>query len=419
MPPAVLVHDLWKQYQIGLRDSADGSFRQMLTDLVRSPFTRLRRLRGLDAEAHFWALRGVSFEVEPGEVVAVIGRNGAGKSTLLKVLSRITDPTRGRIEMRGRVASLLEVGTGFHPELTGRENVYLNGAILGMARSEIRKKFDAIVEFAEVARFLDTAVKHYSSGMYLRLAFSVAAHLDGEILLVDEVLAVGDVGFQRKCIGKMQDVSRGGRTVLFVTHNMMAASALCQRGIMIDAGQVRTMGGIQDTLKTYLSDVSTRDDQAWDVHDEKRDHGLGELVRFTRVEAHPVHREGFRQGEPLRFRLRLTAQANVSHVFIGAGIDDIMGHRLATFDSDELRFSFDVEEGREYGLDLSIPNPYLNPGRYFLSISLLSGQTYFDLLFHAAAFEVVPIEASTGEYFEPIAGAGALRVPFQWTHAEP
>ena len=229
MPPAIRVANLSKRYQIGQREAANRSFRELLMSLATAPMRRLRRLSGRTDEGWFWALRDVSFEVAPGEVLAVIGRNGAGKSTLLKVLSRITEPTDGRIELRGRVASLLEVGTGFHPDLTGRENIYLNGAILGMPRADMRRKFDAIVEFAEVAKFIDTPVKHYSSGMYLRLAFSVAAHLDGEILLVDEVLAVGDVAFQQKCLGKMKDVSRGGRTVVFVTHNMMAASTLCER----------------------------------------------------------------------------------------------------------------------------------------------------------------------------------------------
>ncbi len=186
----------------------------------------------------FWALRDVSFEVAPGEVVGVIGRNGAGKSTLLKLLSRITEPSEGRITLRGRVGSLLEVGTGFHPELTGRENIFLNGAILGMKRAEIRKRFDEIVAFAEVEKFLDTPVKHYSSGMYMRLAFSVAAHLEPEILLVDEVLAVGDASFQRKCLNKMESVSKHGRTVFFVSHNMPAITRLCPRAIMLDRGRV-------------------------------------------------------------------------------------------------------------------------------------------------------------------------------------
>jgi lipopolysaccharide transport system ATP-binding protein len=200
----------------------------------------------------FWALRDVSFEVKRGDVVGIIGRNGAGKSTLLKILSRITEPTTGRVHLRGRVASLLEVGTGFHPELTGRENVFLNGAILGMSRAEIRKKFDEIVAFAEVEKFLDTPVKRYSSGMYVRLAFAVAAHLEPEILIVDEVLAVGDAAFQKKCLGKMQDVSKGGRTVLFVSHNMQALSVLCSSSILLDRGSLELIARTADVIDAYL-----------------------------------------------------------------------------------------------------------------------------------------------------------------------
>src|SRR6201999_1868145 len=200
----------------------------------------------------FWALRNVSFDIGRGEVLGIIGRNGAGKSTLLKVLSRVTEPSEGRVTIRGRVASLLEVGTGFHPELTGRENIFLNGAILGMGRTEIRKKFDEIVDFAEVAKFLDTPVKKYSSGMYVRLAFAVAAHLEPEILIVDEVLAVGDAEFQKKCLGKMSEVSKGeGRTVLFVSHNMAAISQLCNKGILLHKGKVRTDGKMDDVLESY------------------------------------------------------------------------------------------------------------------------------------------------------------------------
>jgi lipopolysaccharide transport system ATP-binding protein len=211
------------------------------------------------AREEFWALKGVSFEVKRGEVVGIIGRNGAGKSTLLKILSRITEPTEGRVTLRGRVASLLEVGTGFHPELTGRENIFLNGAILGMTKAEIRKKFDEIVAFAEVERFLDTPVKRYSSGMYVRLAFAVAAHLEPEILVVDEVLAVGDAEFQKKCLGKMKDVATGGRTVLFVSHNMGAVQTLCSQGLLLNRGRLEQAGPVRETIQKYLAkmDAST------------------------------------------------------------------------------------------------------------------------------------------------------------------
>ena len=225
--PSISVRHLGKRYQLGSR-AAHNTLRDQITDSVRRVFSRSKGRAASDG-GEFWALRDVSFDVAKGEVLGVIGRNGAGKSTLLKVLSQITEPTEGEVRMRGRIASLLEVGTGFHPELSGRENVYLNGAILGMTKAEIRGKFDEIVAFAEVEKFLDTPVKRYSSGMYVRLAFAVAAHLEPEVLIIDEVLAVGDATFQKKCLGKMKEVGASGRTVLFVSHNMSAVMALCSR----------------------------------------------------------------------------------------------------------------------------------------------------------------------------------------------
>src|SRR5467141_999376 len=239
---AIRVAGLGKQYQIGGDRKPYKTIRESITDMVLDPLRRLRAGLSADAlngEHAFWALKDVSFEVNRGEVVGIIGRNGAGKSTLLKILSRITEPTTGEARIAGRVGSLLEVGTGFHPELTGRENIFLNGAILGMRRDEIARKFDAIVAFAEVERFLDTPVKHFSSGMYVRLAFAVAAHLEPEILIIDEVLAVGDAEFQKKCLGKMDDVShREGRTVLLVSHNMAAIAELSNRAIFLESGSL-------------------------------------------------------------------------------------------------------------------------------------------------------------------------------------
>jgi lipopolysaccharide transport system ATP-binding protein len=239
---AIRVENLSKQYRLGRR-ARYHSLREQLTEAVKVPLRRLRRQPRAPDPGTFFALDDVSFEVQRGDVVGVIGRNGAGKSTLLKVLSRITEPTGGTAEVHGRVGSLLEVGTGFHFELTGRENVFLNGAILGMSSREIRRKFDEIVAFSEVEAFLDTPVKHYSSGMYMRLAFAVAAHLEPEILMVDEVLAVGDAAFQKKCLGRMGEVARGGRTVLFVSHNMMAIEKICQKVLFLEKGRVRRYGG--------------------------------------------------------------------------------------------------------------------------------------------------------------------------------
>ncbi len=265
---ALRVENLGKMYRIGERRAKYRTFRETISGLATAPFRAARRLAGGNgpppSPESIWALRDVSFRVGQGDVVGVIGRNGAGKSTLLKILARITEPTSGSAVIRGRVGSLLEVGTGFHQELTGRENIYLNGAILGMRRREIDSSFDEIVAFAGVEKFVDTPVKHYSSGMYLRLAFSVAAHLDPEILLVDEVLAVGDATFQRKCLEKMEDVGRRGRTVLFVSHNMQAIARLCPRTILLDSGGVAADGPSHKVVASYLSsDIGTTAERRW------------------------------------------------------------------------------------------------------------------------------------------------------------
>ena len=257
---AIHADSISKLYHLGAasKKAQYGTLRDTVTSMGMAPIRRVQAMRRRDGHgkvgrSEMWALKDISFEVKRGEVVGIIGRNGAGKSTLLKVLSRITEPTTGRAEIRGRVGSLLEVGTGFHPELTGRENIFLNGAILGMHRSEIERKFDEIVAFAEVERFIDTAVKHYSSGMYLRLAFAVAAHMETEILLVDEVLAVGDMAFQAKCLGKMGEVSKAGRTVLFVSHNMTAISNLTNRCIALSGGKLANDGNTSVVIRDYLS----------------------------------------------------------------------------------------------------------------------------------------------------------------------
>jgi lipopolysaccharide transport system ATP-binding protein len=263
--PAIRCDSIGKRYELGVNTEPYTTVREALMRAAKWPIRALTGRQPAKQPREFWALKDVSFEVEPGEVVGIIGRNGAGKSTLLKVLSRITEPTEGSAEITGRVASLLEVGTGFHPELTGRENIQLNGAILGMKHAEIRERFDEIVAFAEVESFIDTAVKHYSSGMYLRLAFAVAAHLQPEILFIDEVLAVGDAAFQRKCLGKMGDVSRTGRTVFFVSHNMSAVQSLCQRAIWLDRGKVARDGKTAAVVGDYMRAAATSTaDRKWD-----------------------------------------------------------------------------------------------------------------------------------------------------------
>jgi len=263
MRPIVKVENLSKQYRIGVRAESYPTLRDALAGAARAPLRFLQR-NGRGRDSTFWALQDVAFEVAPGEVVGIIGRNGAGKSTLLKILSRITEPTTGRIELFGRVASLLEVGTGFHPELTGRENIFLNGAILGMRKAEIERKFDEIVAFAEVEKFIDTPVKHYSSGMYVRLAFAVAAHLEPEILIIDEVLAVGDAAFQAKCFGKMADVAREGRTVLFVSHNLGSVANMCSRAILLVDGRKWREGAASEIVAEYIAiGRETQGERVW------------------------------------------------------------------------------------------------------------------------------------------------------------
>jgi len=294
---AVRVDDLGKRYILGPNQQGSAGYRTLRDEIAdammsvrRRLVSRLGKRPGEAASGEFWALTGVSFSIRKGEVVGIVGRNGAGKSTLLKLLSRITQPTRGRIAIRGRVGSLLEVGTGFHPELTGRENIYLNGAILGMLHAEIKRQFDAIVAFAQVERFLDTPVKRYSSGMYVRLAFAVAAHLNPEILIVDEVLAVGDAAFQKRCLGKMRDVSaHDGRTVLFVSHNMTAVQGLCQRVLWLNDGSIRRDGTPKQVVADYLShDVATSRERVW--RDMNTAPG-NEKVRIHRAYVRPSDRD--------------------------------------------------------------------------------------------------------------------------------
>ncbi|MGH9901699.1 MAG: ABC transporter ATP-binding protein, partial [Pyrinomonadaceae bacterium] len=286
MPPIIKVENLGKQYRIGAARAHYATLRDSLMGAVRAPLQRWQR-GGRRAADTFWAVKDINFEINQGEVVGIIGRNGAGKSTLLKILSRIVEPTTGGVDLYGRVGSLLEVGTGFHPELTGRENIFLNGAILGMRKAEIERKFDEIVAFAEVEKFIDTPVKYYSSGMYVRLAFAVAAHLEPEILIVDEVLAVGDAAFQKKCLGKMSDVAKRGRTVLFVSHNMVAVRALCGRALRLHEGCLAEDGPAAQVVSRYLG--SGRISQAEVVWaDPKRAPG-NEVFRIRSVRLRDVN----------------------------------------------------------------------------------------------------------------------------------
>jgi lipopolysaccharide transport system ATP-binding protein len=409
----VRVDGIGKRYQLGAAERLASSFREAIVNAASAPFRRLERLRGRTEDGWFWALREMSFDVAAGEVLAVIGRNGAGKSTLLKVLSRITEPSAGRIELRGRVASLLEVGTGFHPDLTGRENVFLNGAILGMKRAEIRRKFDAIVEFAELARFIDTPVKHYSSGMYMRLAFSVAAHLEGEILLVDEVLAVGDAAFQQKCLGKMRDVSRGGRTVLFISHNMTAVSALCGRTIVLDQGQTVFDGPVQEGVRFYLEHGLTDASLDWELGSHLRlDPDFGSRVRIEQIGASASGNDGFRFMEPLRFRIEIIGRAALEQVTCAIGLDDVYGTRVVTIDSADHRIR--VGAGGRYAVEVTTPGFGLLPGKYLLSASVYSGAQYLDAVVHFGALTIVPLSVDGRAHVAEYTDRGCIAVPSRW-----
>lgn len=291
---AIRVENLSKLYQIDERQCRHDTLRDQLAYSLKSFFSRDKR--PASARKSFWALKDISFEIRQGEVVGIIGQNGAGKSTLLKILSQITQPTLGKAEIFGRVGSLLEVGTGFHPELTGRENIYLNGAIIGMSKNEIRRCFDAIVDFAEVERFIDMPVKRYSSGMYVRLAFAVAAHLEPEILLVDEVLAVGDAAFQKKCLGKMGNVGKEGRTVLFISHNMTAVNSLCERVIWVNAGEIVEEGAPAEIVSRYLERTMKAADLSEEVWDDVETAPGNDMVRLHSVR---VKRKDGRQDDPL------------------------------------------------------------------------------------------------------------------------
>jgi len=338
----------------------------------------------------FWALKDVSFEIKQGDRVGIIGRNGAGKSTLLKVLSRIVEPTSGRIGIRGRVASLLEVGTGFHPELTGRENVYLNGAILGMSRAEIIRKFDEIVAFAEVEKFLDTPVKRYSSGMYVRLAFSVAAYLESEVLIVDEVLAVGDAAFQKKCLAKMEDISSKGKTVLFVSHQIGTISTLCDKVIYLSDGQVHSMGSTEEIIKTYYSEIfKDRSDNLGQL----RMRGFGKEIRFLEINLLSAKDGILTFGQPMEYELVLYSDIDVDGLSIGSSFFNSSGNCIGGLFSRE----FSVKAHSKLTLNLSVFNTNLVPDSYHVGFSIGYGQkegtrSDFDIVVGKPVFEVIPMQ---------------------------
>ncbi len=338
------------------------------------------------------ALKNVNFQIRDGEAVGIIGRNGAGKSTLLKILSRVTGPTSGLVKVKGRIASLLEVGTGFHPELTGRENIFLNGAIMGMRRAEVLQKFDEIVDFSGVERFIDTPVKRYSSGMYVRLAFAVSAHLDPEILIVDEVLAVGDAEFQRKCLGKMGDVASQGRTVLFVSHNMSAIQRMCSSCIWMDKGEVQDIGETENVLEKYLAHLKDWDRQ--DVAAAKRAPGFGGTARF--MDAYTINPSGektdvFKFGAPVSVYLEVKSPVDMDGLSFVIGIDGSMDYRIATVLSEDENARFSISSTSALGVTVKLSGLRLKPGIYYLTLGLRRGRLPLDHLVKILRFEVVGI----------------------------
>ncbi|NLN70119.1 MAG: ABC transporter ATP-binding protein [Chloroflexi bacterium] len=373
--PVIRLENISKQYRIGMLQERPDTLRDVLTTSVKRAgrlFTRRSTGRD-DSPSYIWALKDISFEVERGQVLGIVGRNGAGKSTLLKILSRVTDPTLGFGEIRGRVGSLLEVGTGFHPELSGRENIYLNGAILGMRREEIDRKFDEIVEFSEVAKFIDTPVKRFSSGMYLRLAFAVAAHLEPEILVVDEVLAVGDAEFQRKCLGKMSDVAQEGRAVLFVSHNMSAILRLTQETIVLDQGKMVMRAPTPDAVDHYLNMGLTKQGERYWDQDPYILHGADFVpvaLRVLNPAGEVVDTVNAAEGFSIELVYQLTKE--ISGLRVGIYMMTTRGEFVFTsFDTDDARL-YDRYVNRGPGRYISrceIPPDLMNEGRYILGVN--------------------------------------------------
>jgi lipopolysaccharide transport system ATP-binding protein len=417
--PAVIVENLGKRYKIGRPRPAGRTWRTALGAALRAPFARSRAPDEVGHDSAFiWALRDASFEVRPGEVVGVIGRNGSGKSTLLKILSRVVTPTTGRALVAGRIGTLLEVGTGFHPELTGRENIYLNGAILGMTRHEVRRKFDEIVAFAETERFLDVPVKRYSSGMYVRLAFAVAAHLDPEVLIVDEVLAVGDAAFQKKCLAKIAASARNGRTILFVSHNMVAVRQLCRRALLMEQGRITQIGDVGRVIESYCGTPANPQatfaraqapaiaDECWvaEVWLEQNGHKVATV----------------RNGAPAVLCLVVQAERDTALVFEVLIRDQDQRPVLWGPADVSPRAARELPRGR-HAARLLLDLPHLVPGRYYLDVMLAeAGRRFIDYVECAVALEVeAGLSAATEWTFCQSRGPATVLLPIPQVSVEP
>lgn len=418
----IKVENLSKQYRIGTRQQGYKTFREAIVDTAKAPFRLARSLLSAPgsllsfADDTIWALKDVSFEVKRGEVVGIIGRNGAGKSTLLKVLSKITEPTKGRVELKGRVGSLLEVGTGFHPELTGHENIYLYGAILGMDRYEVTRKFDEIIAFAELERFIETPVKRYSSGMYMRLAFAVAAHLETEILMIDEVLAVGDAAFQKKCLGKMEAVTQEERTVIFVSHNMSAIKSLCPRTLLLENGNMIAYDDTTKVINAYFETVASQSDDLpgpKNVEKLKRTKGDGRVITTSvglfNEEYSPSN--SFAVWEPIIAEMSVRSHhipEKISLWLLICATDGTI--KLSTFQYDSMP-PVDLKEETATVRVIMDPN-ILTPGAYSISVGIFGpANDFYDWVDGALIFEIRP-EFHTGKSFD--GRLGETSIQYKW-----
>lgn len=423
--PVISVEHLSKAYRIGVKEEIPDTLMGAMKNVVTAPWKNFKSLRRLNTSTDslvaepetkvpesssdtLWALQDVSFEINQGDVVGIIGRNGAGKSTLLKVLSRITEPTNGRVVIRGRVSSLLEVGTGFHPELTGRENVYMNGTILGMSKKEIDRKFDEIVNFSGVEKFLDTPTKRYSSGMQVRLAFAVAAHLEPEILIVDEVLAVGDAEFQKKCIGKIKDVAQGGRTVLLVSHNMSIMETICSDALQFKNGVLARSGIARDVLRKYTTDVALASEAPMrrPLNFEKK------IDKVEIVDANHNVTAVVRSGDDIVFRVYFDSVQPLPNSRIGIRIDSISGARMLHYQSDLITGGL-IDVPNKGHIDCIVPRFPLMPGTYSASIAVFSERRHVDHLEPAIEFMV-----EMGDFYRtgriPNGQLGQFLSPAKW-----
>jgi lipopolysaccharide transport system ATP-binding protein len=421
--PVITIDSVSKRYELGT--TFGDSLSQRMERAIRSPFRRAKHKRER-AEARdaneFWALRDVTFEVTPGEVLGLVGDNGAGKSTLLKLLSQITLPTSGEITMQGRIGSLLEVGTGFHPELTGRENVFLNGAVLGMRRQEIIDSFDEIVEFSGITQFLDTPVKRYSSGMYVRLAFAVAAHLQPEIMLIDEVLAVGDQEFQRKCLGKMDDAARSGRTVIFVSHNLSAIQRLCDRTVWLSKGEVAGIGRTREVVTDYLREVEP-EEAAGEIDLTERAHRLGtgeaRLLKLRMLDESGRPTTSLRLGEPFSFVLEFELPERIHELVAMLGISSADGARVfQTISADSELGPLSLEPG-VHEIELKLDQP-LQPGEYHVDVGVFeTDNRALDFVERAMHFGAVNVAHDESQSYPWAVSYGYLRPRAAWSVASP